>query len=53
MQNMSHYSVGGSPGMNGMGIGMGGLPSNMQLSYYGGSGVPLNPGKHDLNSNIK
>lgn len=29
--------------MNGMGIGMGGLPSNMQLSYYGGAGVPLNP----------
>jgi hypothetical protein len=42
MQNMSHYSVGGgSPVMNGMGIGMGGLPSNMQLSYYGGAGIAV------------
>jgi hypothetical protein len=32
--------------MNGMGIGMGGYPSNMQLSYYGGAGIGLNPGKN-------
>jgi hypothetical protein len=42
---MSLYSNGGSPGLNGMGIGMGGYPSNMQLSYYGGAGIALNPGK--------
>lgn len=41
MQNISHYSVGGSPGMNAMGVGIGGLPSNMQLSYYGGAGIAL------------
>jgi len=39
MQNMSHYSVGGGHGA--MGVGIGGLPSNMQLSYYGGAGINL------------
>ena len=35
MQNMSHYS--GSGG----GVPLGGLPSNMQMSYYGGPGIAL------------
>ena len=39
LQNMSHYSVGAN---SNMGV-IGGHPSNMQLSYYGGGG--LNQGK--------
>jgi hypothetical protein len=39
--------------MNGMSVGAGpGYLSNMQLSYYGGAGIGLNPGKVIMLNNL-